>query len=54
MLRQEEPGMFDFIRRFPWVLDTHRYGDQTALLADLKGAAIDPAEAKSRELALRN
>ena len=22
---QEEPGMFDFIQRFPWVLETYRY-----------------------------
>jgi uncharacterized protein YjbI with pentapeptide repeats len=47
---QEEPGMFDFIRKFPWVLDTHRYTDQTALLAELKGEVIDPAEAKAKEL----
>jgi hypothetical protein len=48
---QEEPGMFDFIRKFPWVLDTHRYADQTTLLAELKEVVIDPAEAKSKELA---
>jgi len=22
---QEEPGMFDFLKRFPWVLEAHRY-----------------------------
>jgi uncharacterized protein YjbI with pentapeptide repeats len=48
---QEEPGMFDFIRKFPWVLDTHRYTDQTTLLSELKEEVIDPAEAKSKELA---
>jgi hypothetical protein len=48
---QEEPGMFDFIRKFPWVLDTHRYADQATLLAELKEEVIDPAEAKSKELA---
>jgi uncharacterized protein YjbI with pentapeptide repeats len=48
---QEEPGMFDFIRKFPWVLDTHRYTDQTTLLSELKQEVIDPAEAKAKELA---
>jgi hypothetical protein len=48
---QEEPGMFDFIREFPRVLDPHRYADQATLLAELKEGVIDPAEAKSRELA---
>jgi uncharacterized protein YjbI with pentapeptide repeats len=50
---QEEPGMFDFIRKFPWVLDTHRYADQTRLLAELKEEVIGPAEAKAKELARR-
>lgn len=50
---QEEPGMFDFIRKFPWVLDTHRYPDARTLLLQLKDKVITPAEAKSKELALR-
>lgn len=48
---QEEPGMFDFIRKFPWVLDTHRYTNQTTLVAELKEQVIDPADAKAKELA---
>jgi uncharacterized protein YjbI with pentapeptide repeats len=48
---QEEPGMFDFFRTFPSVLDTHRYTDQTTLLAELKREVIDPAESKARGLA---
>ena len=24
---QEEPGMFDFFKRYPWVLEAHRYVD---------------------------
>lgn len=48
---QEEPGMFDFIRKFPWVLDTHRYTDQATLLAELKEQVMNPAEAKAKELA---
>jgi len=51
---QVEPGMFDFIRKFPWVLDTHRYMDQKTLLADLEKSVIAPAEAKTKELARKS
>ena len=27
---QEEPGMFDFFRRFPWVLEPYRYAGDGA------------------------
>jgi hypothetical protein len=47
---QEEPGMFDFFRRYPWVLDAHRYDSQEQLIADLKDRVIRPAEAKVLEL----
>ncbi len=47
---QEEPGMFDFFRTFPCVLVTHRYTDQTTLLAELDKKVIAPAEAKANEL----
>ena len=47
---QEEPGMFDFIRRFPWVLDTHRYTDQKTLLKELGEVVTAPAQAKVKEL----
>jgi hypothetical protein len=50
---QEEPGMFDFIRKFPWVLDTHRYTDRTTLLLQLTERVIDPAEAKVKEISGR-
>jgi uncharacterized protein YjbI with pentapeptide repeats len=33
---QEEPGMFDFIRRFPWVLKTYPYHSTDELLASLE------------------
>ena len=36
LVSQEEPGMFDFFRTFPCVLDTYRYTDQTTLLAELE------------------
>jgi hypothetical protein len=32
---QEEPGMFDFFKRFPWFLPTHRYETPAQLLVDL-------------------
>jgi hypothetical protein len=39
---QEEPGMFDFFRRYPWMLEPHRY--PTGLLAALTDSVIAPAE----------
>ncbi len=53
LVSQEEPGMFDFFRTFPCVLDTYRYTDQTTLLAELEKAVIAPAVAKAKELAHR-
>jgi hypothetical protein len=47
---QEEPGMFDFIRRFHWVLEPYRYNNQEHLLANLEKSVVDPAEAKVEEL----
>lgn len=47
---QEEPGMFDFFRRFPWVLKTFRYSETQDLLATLECNIIFPAEAKLLEL----
>ena len=45
---QEEPGMFDHFRRYPWVLNTHRYKDMDELLGSLDEKVIDPAE-KARQ-----
>jgi hypothetical protein len=47
---QEEPGMFDFFRFYPWVLTTYRYATQERLLANLDACVVAPAEAKAREL----
>lgn len=44
--------MFDFIRQFPWVLDTYRYPDPMTLLAEFEERALVPAEAKAN-LALK-
>jgi hypothetical protein len=41
---QEEPGMFDFFRKFPWFLKVRRYDNQQQLIADLGERVIDPAE----------
>jgi hypothetical protein len=47
---QEEPGMFDFYRKFPWFLAVHRYASQEQLIADLGEKVIRPAELKVPEL----
>jgi Pentapeptide repeats (8 copies) len=47
---QEEPGMFDFFRNFPWFLKVHRYDTPEQLLADLNERVIAPAEAKMAQL----
>jgi hypothetical protein len=44
---QEEPGMWDFFRKFPWVLEPVRYSDQATLVAALDEKVIAPAEAKA-------
>jgi uncharacterized protein YjbI with pentapeptide repeats len=43
---QEEPGMFDFFRRFPWVLEPYRYHSQKELLAAIDAKIITPVEAR--------
>jgi len=46
---QHEPGMFDFFRQYPWVLESFRYERQDVLLAELQKKVIEPAEKKARE-----
>jgi hypothetical protein len=41
---QEEPGMFDFFRQYPWFLKVHHYASQQQLIADLGERVIGPAE----------
>lgn len=41
---QEEPGMFDFLHRFPWVLRPHFCENKDQLLTDLADEVIAPAE----------
>jgi uncharacterized protein YjbI with pentapeptide repeats len=45
-----EYGMFEHIRRYPWVLDTYQYGSLDELLDALKERVIDPPETKTKEL----
>jgi hypothetical protein len=47
---QEEPGMLDFFKAYPWFLEIHRYDDPAQLLADLNERVIDPAEVKVAQL----
>jgi len=48
---QQEYGMFEHFRNFPWVLEEVLYDDQQKLLAELSEKVIAPAEAKAKELA---
>ena len=48
---EREPGMFDHIRRFPWVLpDAFEYENVEEVIASIKENVIGPAEAKVKEL----
>jgi hypothetical protein len=46
---QHEYGMFESLRRYPWVLEPVLYEDQEALLRELEPKVIAPAEAKANE-----
>jgi uncharacterized protein YjbI with pentapeptide repeats len=50
LIPQDEPAMFDFIRKYPWVLEPYRYDSQEHLLANLDRNVVDPVEAKVLEL----
>jgi uncharacterized protein YjbI with pentapeptide repeats len=45
-----EYGMFEHIRRYPWVLDTYYYDNLDDVLASVEEKVISPAETKAREL----
>ena len=47
---QQEYGMFEHFKRYPWVLDTVIYQDQETLLRSLESIIIFPAEQKAKEL----
>jgi hypothetical protein len=46
---QEEPGMFDFFRHYPWFLKVHRYATPAQLLSELSERVIKPSEAEVLE-----
>jgi hypothetical protein len=46
----EEYGMFEYFRRYPWVLETYRYQDLEEVIASLPEKVIAPAELKVNEL----
>jgi hypothetical protein len=47
---QHEPGMFDFFKKYPWVLRTAAYTNINDLLASVDERIIAPAEARASEL----
>jgi hypothetical protein len=47
---QEEPGMFESLRRYPWFLLVHRYDTPAQLLSELSTRVIEPSEAKVLEI----
>src|SRR5215471_8860021 len=47
----EEYTMFDYFRRYLWVLETYRYSTLEELNASLRDRVIDPAESKAKEWA---
>ena len=47
---QEEPGMFDFFKKFPWFMPVYCYDNQAQLLAELRGRVVGPLEVKAAEL----
>jgi hypothetical protein len=49
MSSQQEYGMFEHFRRYPWVLEPVLYDDQQKLLVELDVKVIAPAEAKAKE-----
>jgi hypothetical protein len=50
---QQEYGMFEHFKRFPWVLEPYLYEDQDGLLLTLNEKVIGPAEKKAKEQTMR-
>jgi hypothetical protein len=48
---QNEPGMLDYIRKFPWVIGgAYEYEREEELISSIKENVVGPAEAKVTEL----
>jgi hypothetical protein len=50
LVNNQEYGMFEHFKRYPWVLKTYIYHDQNELLCSLSEKIISPAETKAKEL----
>jgi hypothetical protein len=51
MKAEQEPGMLDHIRRFPWVIDgVFEYETAEEVIDSIKDRILDPVEAKLRQL----
>jgi hypothetical protein len=48
-----EYGMFDHMKRYPWVLKTFKYRDLQHLLSSLHDRVIGPAEKRARKIRRR-
>jgi hypothetical protein len=46
---QQEYGMFEHFKRYPWVLEPYLYEDQHGLLAAITEKVIGPGEKKVKE-----
>jgi uncharacterized protein YjbI with pentapeptide repeats len=46
---QQEYGMFEHFRRFPWVLEPFLYADEDQLIGSLESHVVGPAEKKAKE-----
>jgi len=49
----DHTGMYDHIKRYPWVLPLFEYENTKELLQDLESKVIAPAEEKAKELTRR-
>jgi hypothetical protein len=47
---QQEYGMFEYFKHFPWVLEPFVYTDPDNLLGSLTEKVIGPAEATAKKL----
>jgi uncharacterized protein YjbI with pentapeptide repeats len=47
---ENEYGMFEHFKYYPWVLEVYRYEDTQEILTSLEAKIITPAEDKAREL----
>jgi hypothetical protein len=50
---EQEPGMLDHIRRFPWVIDgAFEYETAEEVIGSINDSILNPVEAKLKELSV--